>query len=68
MVDAYYAIYSHRKVLIKGQPGAGKSTLLKHIAFSFAAGISSKVPPNLVPILFELHPECRASKFFECKD
>ena len=37
-IDAYGAIFRHRRLMVKGAPGAGKSMLLKHIALSYGTG------------------------------
>ncbi len=54
-VDAYYAITTRRRLVIKGSPGAGKSMLLKHIMLGYAEGRWFNMPTRMTPILLELH-------------
>ncbi len=54
-IDAYRAVASHKRLMIKGPPGSGKSMLLKHLALSYAEGRLNHLPDQPVPILLELH-------------
>ena len=54
-IDAYSAVASFRKIMIKGAPGAGKSTLLKYLALKYAESELIRLPDTPIPILLELH-------------